>query len=87
MSPSANPEWIPEIPEEEQFTFDLEQAKEILEAAGYKDGNGNGIREDEGDGHHLDYYILSDSQTAARQLRVRHRLAEGDRDRHDASRS
>lgn len=65
MSPSASPEWIPEIPEDEQFTFDLERAKEILETAGYTDGNGNGIREYEGDDITLDYYILSDSQTAA----------------------
>jgi peptide/nickel transport system substrate-binding protein len=65
MSPSASPEWIPDIPEEEQFTFDLEGANEILEAAGYTDANDNGIREYEGDDITLDYYILSDSQTAA----------------------
>jgi peptide/nickel transport system substrate-binding protein len=65
MSPSASPEWIPEIPEEEQFAFDLEKAKSILDAAGYEDGNGDGIREYEGEDITLDYYILSDSQTAA----------------------
>lgn len=65
MSPSASPVWIPEIPEEEQFTFDLEQAKSILDAAGYEDTNGNGIRELDGKDITLDYYILSDSQTAA----------------------
>lgn len=65
MSPSASPEWIPEIPEDDRFGFDLERAKEILEAAGYTDGNGNGIREYEGEDITLDYYILSDSQTAA----------------------
>jgi peptide/nickel transport system substrate-binding protein len=65
MSPSASPEWIPEIPEEEQFAFDLDQANEILDAAGYEDTNGNGIREYEGDDITLDYYILQDSLSAA----------------------
>ena len=65
MSPSPSPEWIPEIPEADQLDFDLEQAKQILDAAGYEDTNGNGIREGE-DGKDivLDYYILSDSTTA-----------------------
>ena len=66
ISPSANPLWIPEIPEADQYTFDLDAARELLDDAGYTDGNGNGIREDE-DGKDIDltYYILSDSTTAA----------------------
>ena len=65
ISPSPNPEWIPEIPEDEEFTFDLEKAKQILDAAGYKDSNGNGIRELDGKDINLTYYILSDSTTSA----------------------
>lgn len=66
ISPSANPEWIPEIPEAEQYTFDLDKSKELLDAAGYKDSNGNGIREGkDGKDINLTYYILSDSTTAA----------------------
>lgn len=65
ISPSANPEWIPEIPEDGQYAFDLEQAKQILDAAGYDDANGNGIRELDGKDINLTYYILSDSTTAA----------------------
>jgi peptide/nickel transport system substrate-binding protein len=65
ISPSASPEWIPEIPADEQFTFDLDKAKQILDAAGYKDTNGNGIREIDGKDINLTYYILSDSTTAA----------------------
>lgn len=65
ISPSANPEWKPEIPEAEQFLFDLDKAKEILDAAGYKDTNGNGIREYEGDDITLDYVVRSESQSAA----------------------
>ena len=65
ISPSPSPEWIPEIPADEEFAFDLEQAKQILDAAGYKDTNGNGIRELDGKDINLTYYILSDSTTAA----------------------
>jgi peptide/nickel transport system substrate-binding protein len=65
ISPSANPDWIPEIPEEEQLSFDLEKSKQILDAAGYEDSNGNGIREVDGKDINLTYYILSDSTTAA----------------------
>lgn len=66
ISPSANPEWIPEIPEADQYEFDLEKSNEILDAAGYDDKNGNGIREGkDGKDINLTYYILSDSTTAA----------------------
>lgn len=65
ISPSASPEWIPDIPESEQFAFDLDRAKQILDDAGYKDGNGDGIREVDGKNIVLTYYILSDSQTGA----------------------
>ena len=65
ISPSPNPEWIPEIPEDEEFGFDLEKAKQILDAAGYEDSNGNGIRELDGKDINLTYYILSDSTTSA----------------------
>jgi peptide/nickel transport system substrate-binding protein len=67
ISPSPNQEWIPEIPEAEQFTFDLEKAKQILDAAGYKDTNGNGVREmpNGGDDITLDYVVRSESQSAA----------------------
>jgi len=65
VSPSPNPVWIPEIPEAEQFTFDLEKAKQILEDAGYKDADGNGIREMPGGGDiTLDYVVRSESQSA-----------------------
>jgi peptide/nickel transport system substrate-binding protein len=64
ISPSANPEWIPEIPVDEQFTFDLDKARSLLDAAGVKDSDGDGIREFEGKNINLNYYILSDSQTS-----------------------
>lgn len=64
ISPSADPKWIPEIPESEQFTFDLDKARALLDGAGVKDTNGDGIREYQGKNVNLDYYILSDSQVA-----------------------
>jgi peptide/nickel transport system substrate-binding protein len=67
VSPSANPKWLPEVPAEKQLGFDLAQAKEILDAAGYKDTNGDGIREmpDGGKNIVLIYMVRSESQTAA----------------------
>ncbi len=67
ISPSANPSWIPEIPVEEQFTFDLAKANEILDAAGYEDTNGNGIREMPGGGDDINlvYAVRTESQVAA----------------------
>lgn len=64
ISPSTNPEWKPEIPEADQYSFDLEKAKTLLDGAGVKDSDGDGIREFEGKNVNLDYYILSDSTTA-----------------------
>ncbi len=64
MSPSANPSWIPELTEEEDYEFDLEKAKQILEDAGYKDTNGNGIREYEGKDIVLRYAIRTESQNS-----------------------
>ena len=85
VSPSANPDWTPEIPEDQRFDFDLEKSKQILEDAGYKDTDGDGIREMPGGGQPLNfrYAVRSESDLLAADRRVHHRLAEGDRDRHD----
>lgn len=45
ISPSADPKWIPEIPEDNQFTYDVETANQILDEGGYMDTDGDGIRE------------------------------------------
>jgi len=44
MSPGASPEWRPKIPKSLLYDFDLNEAKKILDSAGYKDTNDNGIR-------------------------------------------
>ena len=63
------------------------KSREILDDAGYKDTDGDGIREMPGGGDDitLDYVVHSESAGRARRRRVRHRLAEGDRDRHQAA--
>jgi peptide/nickel transport system substrate-binding protein len=45
MSPSADPVWLPEIPAENQFTYDPATANQILDDAGYLDTDGDGVRE------------------------------------------
>jgi peptide/nickel transport system substrate-binding protein len=66
LSTSPNPEWSPQIPAEQQFDFNLDKAKQILDAAGYKDTNGDGIREMPGGGKPLKlrYAVRSEGDTA-----------------------
>lgn len=45
VSPSADPKWLPEIPEENRFNYDPELANQILDDAGYLDSDGDGTRE------------------------------------------
>jgi peptide/nickel transport system substrate-binding protein len=55
LSVSPNPVWSPQIPAEEQFDFNLAKARQILDDAGYKDTNGDGIREMPGGGRPLKF--------------------------------
>ena len=64
VSPSA--EWSPQIPAEQQFDFNIDKAKQMLDQAGYKDTNGDGIREMPGGGQPLKfkYAVRSEGDTA-----------------------
>jgi peptide/nickel transport system substrate-binding protein len=45
MSPSADPKWLPEIPEEDRLTYDSALANQILDDGGYIDTDNDGVRE------------------------------------------
>jgi peptide/nickel transport system substrate-binding protein len=62
---SPNPAWEPTIPPADRYTFNLAKARAILDAAGYKDTNGDGIREMPGGGRPLifRYAVRSEGDT------------------------
>jgi peptide/nickel transport system substrate-binding protein len=66
LSVSPDTSWTPEIPADQVFDFDLDKAKQMLEDAGYKDTDGDGVREMPGGGKPLNftYYVRSDGETA-----------------------
>src|SRR4051794_23894168 len=66
ISPSANPAWMPQLAPQQRFDFDLNRSKQILDQAGYKDTNGDGIREMPGGGRPLKlrYAVRQESNIA-----------------------
>jgi peptide/nickel transport system substrate-binding protein len=66
LSTSPDPKWTPDIPADQLYEFDLDKAKQILEDAGYKDSDGDGVREMPNGGKPLNftYYVRSDGETA-----------------------
>jgi peptide/nickel transport system substrate-binding protein len=69
ISPSANPAWTPEIPEDQRYEFDLEKAKQILDDAGYEDTDGDGVREMPGGGEPLRMrYAVRTESSVAQQI-------------------
>ncbi len=67
LSVSPDPAWRPAIPEDEQYTYDSAAANAALDAAGYLDTDGNGIREMPDGGQELvfRYAERSESDIAA----------------------
>jgi peptide/nickel transport system substrate-binding protein len=65
--PSPDPAWVPELTEEQIYEFDLDKARRILEDAGYRDTDGDGVREMPGGGRPLDfrYFARTDGETGA----------------------
>jgi peptide/nickel transport system substrate-binding protein len=63
VSPSADPAWTPQIPDGEKLAFDLDRARALLDAGGYEDADGDGVRELPGGGRplRLRYAVRSDS--------------------------
>ena len=65
LSVSPDPSWTPVVPPADRYTFDLAKANQILDAAGYKDTNNDGIREMPGGGKPLNfrYAVRSEGNT------------------------
>ena len=87
ISPSANPTWMPKIPDEQQLRLRPGQGQgRSSTRRGYEDTDGDGVREMPGGGQplRLRYAVRSETPDAAADRRVHHGLAEGHRDRHDA---
>jgi peptide/nickel transport system substrate-binding protein len=63
ISVSADPKWIPDIPEDELFDYDPARANQILDDAGYLDTDNDGVREmpDGGDPLLFRHAVNSDS--------------------------
>jgi peptide/nickel transport system substrate-binding protein len=66
ISVSADPKWMPDIPEDELFGYDPDLANSILDDAGYLDTNGDGLREmpDGGDNIVLRHAVNTDGDLA-----------------------
>ena len=66
LSTSPNPKWTPELAPGDIPEFDLEKAKKILDDAGYKDTDGDGVREMPNGGRPLNfvYMVRSDGINA-----------------------
>ena len=68
LSTSPDESWMPEIPDGQILEFDLEKAKQMLEDAGYKDTDGDGVREMPDGGRPLNfrYAVRSEGEIAPR---------------------
>ncbi|MFA4965925.1 MAG: ABC transporter substrate-binding protein, partial [Thermoleophilia bacterium] len=60
-SPDSDYHWEPPTGDPGTYVFDLEKAKAALDAAGYTDGDGNGIREYKGKDIRLRLYARTES--------------------------
>jgi len=57
----AQGDWHWDVPEAEQYTYDPEKAKQILEDAGYADADGDGVRENaKGDKLQFRFVVLNE---------------------------
>jgi peptide/nickel transport system substrate-binding protein len=66
VSVSPDPKWTPKLEPGDVPDFDLDKANKILDEAGYKDTDGDGVREMPGGGQPLNfkYMVRSDSVNA-----------------------
>jgi peptide/nickel transport system substrate-binding protein len=65
ISPSADPSWVPDLPDDVVIPFDVAGANALLDEAGYVDNDGDGVREMPGGGDNivLRHGVNTDSTT------------------------
>ena len=63
LSVSADPVWKADIPEDEQYNYDPDEAVRLLDEGGYVDTNGDGTREMPGGGQELVFRYAERSES------------------------
>jgi peptide/nickel transport system substrate-binding protein len=63
LSVSPDPAWKPDIPEDEQYLYDPDEARRLLDEGGYVDTNGDGTREMPGGGNELVFRFAERSES------------------------
>ena len=63
LSVSADPVWKADIPEDEQYNYDPDEAMRLLDEGGYVDTNGDGTREMPGGGQELVFRYAERSES------------------------
>jgi peptide/nickel transport system substrate-binding protein len=64
FSPSADPSWDLKVAAGKQYTYDPTKAKALLDQAGWKDSNGDGVRDKDGKELKLRFFDLSEGDSA-----------------------
>lgn len=67
---STDPEWHWTPPSSEAYTFDLDRARRLLAAAGYRDTDGDGIRDYRGKPIELRLWAMSDYATSQQEVKL-----------------
>ena len=67
---STDPDWHWTPPASEAYTFDLEKARQLLEAAGYRDANGDGVRDYRGEPIELRLWAMSEYVTSQQEVKL-----------------
>jgi peptide/nickel transport system substrate-binding protein len=67
---SADPDWHWTPPASETYTFDLEKARQLLDAAGYRDADGDGVRESRGKPITLRVWSMSEYPTSRAEVKL-----------------
>ena len=67
---STDPEWHWAPPPSQAYAFDLDRARRLLDAAGYRDTNGDGIRDYRGEAIKLRLWAMSEYETSKSEVKL-----------------